>query len=619
MKKSFKKSPWSWIPTLYFAEGIPYVAVMSVSGMLYKRLGVSNADITLYTTLLMWPWVLKFFWSPFVDLFKTKRWWIVTMQLFVGIGLAGVAFMIPMPFFFQATLAFFWCLAFSSATHDIAADGFYMLALNQSDQSLYVGIRSTFYRIATVTGSGLLVILAGFLESSTGLNPVEFTVTTSSNAVTTTQLPSFSDSNAATNSDFVVTAEMLAMKPGWISSDSAKKIINAATDANIANGFVQKETVKTKTPSWWTQRVSTPFGNWISKNFGQKKAKILTRQGEEGNVGIVGIRLSHQPAEGKNIVLNTAFKDGDKNFLLLKGDRLVFSSTNWNKMAYMVVRVDPKLTGQSSATFKGLSGNIPLAWSIAFFVLAGLFVAVSIYHRWVLAKPVSDKPVGDAKSGKAILREFLKTFETFFKKKGVWVGIFFLLTYRMTEAMLVRIVPLFFLDNREVGGIGLTTSAVGLTYGTVGVIALLCGGILGGFMASKRGLKFWLWPMALCIALPPIPYVFLSLFQPESYLLINIAVAIEQFCYGFGFTAYMLYMIYLADGEHKTAHYAMCTVFMALSMLLPGLFAGWLQEHLGYEHYFIFAAFCMILCFIAVSLLKIDPKFGVKKKENVTT
>jgi len=171
------RNPWAWVPTLYFAEGLPYVAVMTVSVIMYKRFGLSNTEIALYTSWLYLPWVIKPFWSPFVDILKTKRWWIVSMQLLIGAGLAGVAFTLPTPFYLQASLAFFWMMAFSSATHDIAADGFYMLALDDSQQSFFVGIRSTFYRFASITGQGLLVVLAGSLEKTTGKIPYAWSLT----------------------------------------------------------------------------------------------------------------------------------------------------------------------------------------------------------------------------------------------------------------------------------------------------------------------------------------------------------------------------------------------------------------------------------------------------------
>ena len=418
------KSPWGWIPTLYFAEGLPYVVAMTVAVIMYKRLGISNTDIALYTSWLYLPWVIKPFWSPFVDIIKTKRWWIGTMQLLIGAGLAGVAFLIPTSFFFQATLAVFWLIAFSSATHDIAADGFYMLALDSSKQSFFVGIRSTFYRLAMISGQGLLIIAAGALEQYTG--------------------------------------------------------------------------------------------------------------------------------------------------------------------------------------------NLHLAWSITFFILSGLFLLFYIYHRFILPRPDSDIAKAE-NSPTEIFREFGLTFASFFQKKGIGLAIAFMLLYRLGEAMLVKMASPFLLDARNVGGLGLSTEQVGLVYGTVGIIALTLGGIVGGIAASRKGLKYWIWPMALSITLPHLAYVYLSWFVPTSFILINIAVAFEQFGYGFGFTAYMLYLIYFADGEHKTAHYAICTGFMALGMMLPGMIAGKLQDMFGYQHFFIWIMILAIPTLAVIPFLKIDKEFGKKK------
>lgn len=424
--KNKQVSPWAWVPTLYFAQGLPYVAVMTISVIMYKRLGISNTDIALYTSWLYLPWVIKPFWSPFVDLLKTKRWWVATMQLLVGAGLGGVAFTLPMDFFFQATLAVFWLVAFSSATHDIAADGYYMLALEQHEQAFFVGIRSTFYRISTIAGQGLLVMIAGLLETSTG--------------------------------------------------------------------------------------------------------------------------------------------------------------------------------------------KIPLSWSITFFIMAGMFIGFCLYHKFILPKPATDKPATTVTASN-LMKEFFATFVSFFKKEQVGIAILFMLLFRLPEAQLVKMITPFLIDPRDVGGLGLTTTQIGLTYGTIGILGLTIGGILGGIVASRGGLKQWLWPMALIISLPNIAFVYLACVQPESLLVINFCVFVEQFGYGFGFTAYMLYMIYFANGEHKTAHYAICTAFMALGMMLPGMAAGWLQEKLGYEHFFIWVMICCIGTLVVTAFLKIDPEFAKKKKE----
>lgn len=605
----FQRSPWAWIPSLYFAQGIPYVAVMTVSVIFYKRMGVSNSDIALYTSWLYLPWVLKPLWSPYVDLLKTKRWWIVTMQLLIGAGLAGVAFTIPVPFFFQATMSFFWLLAFSSATHDIAADGFYMLALSEHDQALYVGIRNTFYRIAMITGQGALIILAGTLEHSTGLKPVHIQAKFQPNVVRTAIAP-----KADTTSDFIVTPSVVCFSQPAAPNDSVKKVIQYAADQNKWNGFVPKE-VLTERPvgqvSWWTRLVSMPLGDWIRKKFGESRQVEVSRY-TTGNVGVVAIRLKHAPIKDKPIVLNFSLKHGENNFKMLQGEHLSFSKSNWQQTAYVVIQADPKLTKAGNADFEGVSGNIPLAWSITFFVLAGLFLAIFMYHRWVLPHPLRDHGGEHLQTASQIVRESLKTFGQFFKKKEVGVGIFFMLTYRLSESMLVKMAAPFLLDSKTIGGMGLTTSEVGWVYGTVGVLSLTVGGIVGGIVSAKNGLKYWLWPMALSISLPHLVYVYLAYVQPDSFWLINLSVAIEQFGYGFGFTAFMLYMIYLSRGEYRTTYYAICTAFMALGMMLPGMIAGWMQELLGYKHYFVFIMICVIPTYIAVALLKIDPKFGVR-------
>jgi MFS transporter, PAT family, beta-lactamase induction signal transducer AmpG len=615
-----QSSPWSWIPTLYFAEGMPYVVAMTVAVIMYKRLGISNTDIALYTSWLYLPWVIKPFWSPFVDIIKTKRWWIITMQLLIGAGLAGVAFLIPMPFFFQATLAVLWLIAFSSATHDIAADGFYMLALDSSEQSFFVGIRSTFYRLAMITGQGILIIIAGSLESFTGLEPMQFTVH-SSNTVQSTQVlqPVDYQVPASDKMTFKAFPSILELNTNNISVDSLNKIKAFAVEENQKNGFVTKEedTSKQSTASnesWWTKDVSSPLGKFIKNTFGQKRAATVGGNGKTGNAGLVAVRLTKQPEAGKTVVLNSSFSSGDKSILLAAGERVVFTSENWNKPAYMVVQLDYKLKDQVQSKFKGISGNIRLAWSITFFILAGFFTLIFVYHRFVLPRPDSDHPTATQTAGD-VLREFGRTFASFFQKPGVGLAITFMLLYRLGEAMLVKMASPFLIDPREIGGMGLTTGQVGLVYGTVGVISLTLGGIVGGIAASRNGLKYWIWPMALCITFPHLAYLYLSWFTPESMILVNIAVGIEQFGYGFGFTAYMLYMIYFADGEHKTAHYAICTGFMALGMMMPGMIAGWLQDLLGYNHFFIWVMICAIPTLLIIPFLKIDKNYGIKKKE----
>lgn len=620
------RNPWAWVPSLYFAEGIPYIVVMTLSVIMYKRLGVSNTDIALYTSWLYLPWVIKPLWSPLVDLTRTKRFWTVMMQLFIGAGLAGIALTIPADDYIRYTMAFFWLLAFSSATHDIAADGFYMIALPEHEQALYVGIRSTFYRIASITGQGLLVILAGTLESSTGLPPAEF----SFNAVKGEQANvRFLDDSVHFKKASLDELQILVSSPNTPVSlvknpkEVTDSIIGEVKAYNLANGFygVQSApavvTMTEEEESWYDTFISKPYSSYIvtpledflRTNFGdetKQKAKII----RAGNIGIVYVSLSQAP--GRETVVNISKSGGDNNFTMIEGARLVFTDSNWNKPAAVVVQTDPKLNFESAATFEAVSGNIPLAWSITFYVIAGLFILFFIWHKFILPYPPTDKA---AVSGGNIFKEFFRTFALFFKKKKIGIILAFLLLFRLAEAQLVKLASPFLLDTREVGGLGLTTAEVGFVYGTVGILFLTLGGILGGIAASKKGLKFWLMIMVAAINIPDLLYVYMSYAQPENFLIINICVAIEQFGYGFGFTAYMLFLIYVSEGEHKTAHYAIGTGFMALGMMIPGMFSGWLQELIGYQNFFVWVMIATIPGFIIAKYLPVNPSFGMKKEQ----
>ncbi|MCC6070423.1 AmpG family muropeptide MFS transporter [Massilia sp. GCM10020059] len=422
MQNAQVRNPWAWIPTLYFGQAIPYVVVMTLSVTMYKNLGISNADIALYTSWLYLPWVIKPLWSPFVDMFRTKRWWVVGLQGLIAASLALVAFTIEMPSFFQVSLAVLWLMAFSSATHDIAADGFYMLGLKQHEQAAFVGVRSTFYRLANIAGQGLLVYLAGELIKSTG--------------------------------------------------------------------------------------------------------------------------------------------------------------------------------------------DVAYAWSVVFFVLAAMFIALFVYHHFILPRPESDRAVVQ---GDNYLKEFFATFASFFRRKDIWLILGFILTYRLGESQLIKLVTPFLMDPLEKGGLGLTTSQVGIAYGTVGVTALTLGGLAGGYLISRLGLKRCLWLMVFSVHLPDLVFVYLASEQPQSIYVVSTALAIEQFGYGFGFTAMMLYMIMVSEGAHKTAHYAICTGLMALGMMVPGMFSGRIQEYMGYQNFFIWVCVATIPAFIMAGLVKIDPEFGKKQ------
>ena len=440
MKNEKKLNPWFWIPTLYFAEGIPYFLVNNISVMMFTKMGVPNGQMALFTSLLYLPWTIKPFWSPFVDIIKTKRWWFIAMQILMTAAFVLLTITIPHPSpeliasgqtpisLFTVMLILFIIVAFASATHDIAADGFYMLALTSHEQAAFVGIRSTFYRLSSIFGQGVLLVVAGLLETKTG--------------------------------------------------------------------------------------------------------------------------------------------------------------------------------------------DIPLAWQLTLLFTSIIFALITLWHIFFTPKPASDRSSlgDDAKSVGAILREFGRTFVTYFKKPGIWLAMIFMLVFRLPEAFLIKMINPFLVASHELGGLGLHTEQVGIVYGTIGILFLTIGGILGGWFASKVGLKKSMWWMAACMTLPCLTFVYLSMALPTSLVAISIALAIEQFGYGFGFTAYMLFMIYFSEGEFKTAHYAICTAFMALSMMIPGMFAGYIQEALGYVGFFWMVIACCAATLIITVFARraVDEDYGKK-------
>ncbi len=428
--------PWRWIPTLYFSQGLPYVAVMTLAVVMYKNLGVGNAEIALYTSWLYLPWVIKPLWSPLVDLFGRKRQWIVVLQCAVAVSLAMVALTLPMPGFLRLTLAMFWLMAFASATHDIAADGFYMLALPEaSRQAAFVGVRSLFYRMAMLGGQGGMVWLAGWLHQRHG-------------------------------------------------------------------SFVT---------AW---------------------------------VGVMG-------------------------------------------------------------------------------VMAAFFALMALWHAWVLPLPAADVPAQRVAKVSPLspefVAEFAAVFAAFFRHPQIGRVLAFLLLYRFAEAQLLKLVVPFLLDPLALGGLGLTTQQVGIAYGSFGVAALTAGGLLGGWFIARVGLARALWPLVFSMHVPNVLYVLLAAWQPAGQALAwgpaAAAIAVEQFGYGFGFAAYMVFMLQVASGPagdnpHKTAHYALCTGFMALGMMLPGMWAGWLQQQLGYTAFFVWCCVATLPSFAAAALIRVDEGTG---------
>jgi len=508
---SSKRNPWSWIPSLYYAEGMPYILVMIVSVVMYKRLGVSNTDIALYTSWLYLPWTIKPLWSPIVDALRTKRFWIISMQLLIGAGLGGVAMTIPADNYFRLTLAFFWLLAFSSATHDIAADGFYMLGLSKHDQAWFVGIRSTFYRLAMITGQGLLIILAGFIESSTGPESAEFTLQVKP-GIEQQQLiepeqfkiqTGVVESSEIVDGNVVITEQLnIANYPenpviatGLMEQKQVTTLVEQAKNWNREHGFTEDEDnnpssnqkQQKQTTSWFSEYISEPLEQFLRSNWGANKGNITNDKA--GNAQLVYLYLSQSPPANEEIIINFNRDSGDKSINIIEGTRFVVTAENWNKPALTVIQIDPKLQNETEAQFIARGGNIRLAWSVTFGVLVLMFIFFVIYHKLMLPYPDSDKGA-PGKSG--IFNEFIITFATFFRKKGIIAMLGFFIFYRFAEAQLAKIAAPFLLDVQDVGGLALTTGELGFVYGTVGMLSLVFGGLLGGFLAARQGLKFWL-------------------------------------------------------------------------------------------------------------------------------
>ena len=624
MSDNKSRSAWFWVPSLYFSQGIPYVIVMTMSVVMYKRLGLSNTDIALYTSWLYLPWVIKPLWSPLVDITRTKRMWVVTMQFVVSFALALVAFSVRGSDFFRWSLFLFWIMAFSSATHDIAADGFYMLSMSKHEQAWWVGLRSTFYRTAMIVGSGLLVVLAGVLESRNGLPPVEIQVAAKAGAPGITNASPSDVSFAPQPGDLRVVVQPAALDIGLEqrSTAEARALIDQAKSWNVQHGFeLSDQPVAKVAPaadsSWWANNISGPLRHFLTAYF--PKPPRTKAAATAGNFGVIYFELSQPPPAGQPVAVNFVRKLGgieylgfgksDRGFRLMEGERFTFNATNWNQPAMAVIQLDPKLQADTAVVFQTSSGNIPLAWSITLFIVAGLFLAFSCWHSVMLPRPPGDGPVVTHKS---LLGEFFVTLGSFFQKPGIFMALAFILLYRFDEAQLGKVISPFLLDGRDGGGLGLTTSQVGLVYGTFGVLSLTFGGLLGGFLAAKHGLKKMLPIMVGSMYLPKLTFLVLALTQPDNFLVVCGAVAVEQFGYGFGFTAFMLYLLYFADGAHKTAHYAICTGLMSLGMMIPGMWSGWLADIVGYKHFFAWVL-CSTLPGLLIALqLKIDPQFGKK-------
>jgi PAT family beta-lactamase induction signal transducer AmpG len=610
-RASAGRGPWWWVPSLYFAEGVPYVIVMTVAVIMFKRLGVSNARTTLYTSWLYLPYAIKPLWSPLVQRFGTRRGWVVVMELMVAAGLACTALAIPLASFLRWSLVALAGVAVSSATHDVAADGFYMLGLSSHDQTWFVGIRNTAYRLAMIAGQGLLVMLAGALESSTGLPTLSVEVSAVDRPPGLVQFTpaEFTSVTGADVQRILVERERYDISFRGRSKSEVTTLKDAVRKWNVDHGFysLPEKQAEKKKAKWIVQ-----LEEFIRSRFGPQKKETANRAGD---VTIVQMRMANAVPVGEQQVVQFGRVGSNADFDAVEGERFVVTEKNWNQPFAAVVQVDSKLDHASQTKFEIRSGNLPLAWSVTFFFVAAAFAGLAIYHFVAMPRPAGDVVSIVESTGRGRVEGFLLPFADFVRKPRIVAILAFLLLYRFPEAQLLKLTTPFLLDPREAGGLALTTGTVGFIYGTVGVIMLMVGGIAGGFVAARHGLGRWLWPMALAMHLPNLAFLFLSYAQPSNPLVITAAVAVEQFGYGFGFTAYMLYLLYIATGKFQTVHYALCTGCMALGMMIPGMWSGWLQELIGYQHFFVWIMLAMIPSLLAVAMIRVDPQFGKKSAD----
>ncbi|HEX2394521.1 MAG TPA: hypothetical protein VHI78_04205 [Bacteroidales bacterium] len=547
--KSLFRNPWLWIPTLYLFQGIPNAIVQTTSGLIYTTMGVSVALLTFWMSLIYLPWAIKPLWSPYVEVVSTKRNWVIITQWLMGLAFIFVGLVMHMKYFFPISVAVFAIIAFSSASHDIAADGFYMHALDQHKQTFFVGIRSTFYRIAMLTAMGLIPLVAGIVQEKTGLPPVNISI------------------HAVPADNYVPDP---VSWPGYESSGKATIIIEP----------------------------------------GNLSIPMYKKGVSENDSAIAFIRLSAPPETGEKIVLNLAYRSGSKDIKLSKNsNRFEFTSENWNKPVRAVFNVNHNLTQPSSVVYKVTAGDIAFSWTLSLGILGVFLLLLGIYHKFMLPYPA------EVKTAKTVsLKVYGEVFISFFKKPGIIPALLFFFLYRLGEAQSIKIATPFLVDSRAAGGIGLTAAQYGIAYGTIGMISITVGGILGGLSAAKFGLKRLIWIMALSMNLPNLGLLYISIIQPmPGDFLVYLAIILEQFGYGFGFTAYMLYMLYfVGESKFKTAEYAIGTSIMAFGLMLPGMLSGYVQEWLGYRDFFIYVLFCTLPGMLLIPFLKIDPAFGKK-------
>lgn len=569
-----KRNAFAWVPSLFFTSGFPFFLVTSLSIIMYKRFGISNAEIAFYTGWLYLPWVLKPLWSPIVDIFKTRRKWIYWMEFIIGAGFACVAFTIPIPDFFQFSLLFLWIIAFSSATHDISADGFYLLALDKKEQAANVGTRLLFYRGAMVIAQSVVVILIGFLESSMSVGTAEFKVVSTQNLKFVESVKFDSLQSRPLPGSIRVIAQPSTVEISTLNKtvDDVSSFVAFAHNLNVMNGFLLEPlSAQSLTPD------NTPAGNF----------------------GAVWVHLSKQPDKGKEYLVKLKLKEGDSGIKIIEGGTLKFNSNNWSRPAVVVIQLDKAITAKTEAAFMIETERVPIVWMIAFGVFASFFILAALYHRIFLPDPAADGLRRETQKV-PFVKEYFRTIFRFFEKKKIGMAILFLLFYRFGEAQLAKMSTPFLMDNREAGGLSLSLNELGLMLGAGGAAAFVIGALAGGYLISKKGLRFCIWFMYASMIVPPVIYVMLAFFQPGNSIVVLSCIAGEQLFTGFGIAGYFMFMFLLSDGEYRTSYFAFAAGFMALGLMLPGMLSGFIQQIAGYKIFFALNIFAALPAFFII-------------------
>lgn len=405
--------------------GLPFVALSTSSSIMYKNMGISDSQIAFWTSIIMLPWSIKPLWGPFLEMYKTRTFFVYTTQIFTGCLFGLVALTLKVDHFFSLSIAVLSIIAFSGSTHDTAADGVYLNELSSKLQAKFVGWQGAFYNLAKLLSGGALVYLAGELEKKYG----------------------------------------------------------------IAN-----------------------------------------------------------------------------------------------------------------------------AWMTVMFIYGIIMIVLGIYNMKMLPNDSRDAEIQSKQEGFNTLKDVIITF---FQKKNIWYSLMFIVFYRFAEGQAIKITPLFFKAARVDGGLGLSTSEIGVLYGVVGAASFVLGSIGAGYFVSNKGLtKKTLMMLCAFFNVPFIAYTFLAIAQPVNINIIGLAVGVEYFGYGFGFVGLILFIMQnIAPGKYKMAHYAFGSGLTSLGFIIPSMISGFVSDYLGYKEFFIWVLISTIPAFLITWLVPLSTE-AVSETQN---